>query len=185
MIASSIATKTRTGARASARGAILVEAIIVISFFITCFIGVIYFRALYVQKLHVQRLARSAALAHAMGACTSDPRAAIALDIGARRFGGRAEEGIPFDVIPTTPSIPRGENGSKALARASELMGDSGVNSTVVVRLEGDVSTITREPDGREVGYRSTPSSTSFVVCADKTPDNRYEGMVEKIADLF
>ncbi|MBN9161692.1 MAG: hypothetical protein BGO98_27440 [Myxococcales bacterium 68-20] len=185
MIASPVAARVRTGTRATARGAILVEAIVVISFFITCFIGVVYFRALYVQKLHLQRLARSAAIAHAMGACASDPRAAIERDVGARRLEGRTESGIPFDAIPTVPALPHGENGATALARAREKNGDSGLDQITVVRLEGDASATTRGPDGREAGYRSTPSSTSYVVCADEAPDDRYEGIVEQIANLF
>lgn len=185
MIASPVATSPRTGTRSATRGAILVEAIVVIGFFITCFIGGVYFRALYVQKLHAQRLARSAAIAHAMGACASGPRAAIERDIGARRFEGRTESGIPFDAIPIIPALPHGENGPTALARAREKNGDSGLDRITVVRLEGDASATARGPDGREEGYRSTPSSTSYVVCADETPDDRYEGMVEQIANLF
>ena len=185
MNASLFAMRARNRTRAAARGAVLVEAIVVLGFFITCFIGVVHFRALYVQKLHVQRLARSAAIAHAMGACASDPRAAIERDIGARRLDGRTVSGIPFDALPAVPALPRGENGATALARAREKNGDTGLDRITVVRLEGEASATTRGPDGREQGYRSTPSSTSYVVCADEMPDDRYEGMVEQIADLF
>lgn len=180
---------TRAGkiaARAARRGAILVEAIIVISFFITCFIGVVYFRELYLQKMRVQRLARSASLAHAMGACEADPRAAIDRDIGARRFESTTQSGVPFDAIPEIPALPNADKAPAALARARDKNGDSGLDKITVVRLEGDASTSTRAgEDGRREGYSSTPSSTSYVVCADPTPDMRYEGMVERIANLF
>ena len=45
--------------RRDQRGAIFVEAIVVISVFTLCFLGVLYFRQLYVGKLAVQRLART------------------------------------------------------------------------------------------------------------------------------
>ncbi|MBX3220292.1 MAG: hypothetical protein KF795_07205 [Labilithrix sp.] len=183
---STTARAHRSVARAARRGAILVEAIIVITFFITCFVGVVYFRELYLQKLRVQRLARSATLAHAMGACEADPRGAIERDIGPRRFESKTESGIPFDAIPTIPALPNADKAPTALERARDTSGDSGLDRITVIRLEGDATTTTREgPDGREGGYRSTPSSTSYVVCSDRTPDERYQGMAQRIAELF
>src|SRR5687768_8991176 len=70
--------------RIATRGAVFVEAIAVVSFFIIAFLGIVYFRDLYLEKLRVQRMARAAAMMYAMGACASDPNAAIAADLPGR-----------------------------------------------------------------------------------------------------
>ncbi|HVH42030.1 MAG TPA: hypothetical protein VM925_06790 [Labilithrix sp.] len=164
--------------RSSKRGAIMVEAIIVISFFILCFASVGYFRALYTRKLEAQRLARAAAIAHAMGACNSDPRAAVRSDLGTRQLDERTASGLPFGGLPSGGT----DHGSRALQKIREKNGDTGLDEVTTMK----VSEATRatEPDS-ESGFHVDVSSTAFVVCADPTPDDRYEGMAEQIAKLF
>ena len=180
------AAAARVPRRAPRRGAIMIEALVVISFFVLCFLGVGYFRQLYVQKLHVQRLARASALAHAMSACASDPQGPIARDTGARRFASDTAPGLPFDALPDVPAVPGSEKGAAGLQAIRDKHGDTGLDEVTEVTLAGDARMTSRPaPDGPELGFRGVVSSTSHVVCADPVHEDRYEGMAQRIADLF
>jgi hypothetical protein len=168
--------------RSKQRGAIMVEAVAVISFCTICFIALAYFRSMYVQKIQVQRLSRSSALTHAMGACRTDPRSGVNRDLGKRRFNEKSASGIPFGAIPSVG----GDKGNAGLQKIREKNGDTGLDKVTTITITGDASGITKpRPDGPEHGFRSEVSSTSFMVCGDPTPDDRYEGMVDQIASLF
>ena len=174
--------RTRARIQRAARGAVMVEAVIVITFFVLCFFGVVYFRTLYLEKLQLQRLARASALAHAMGACRSDPRAVVAADLGPRRLEDQRASGLPFDVVPT----PSGNPGSVGLQRIRDKNGDTGFDAVTTVTVAGEARAVGRsDPNSPERGFRSDVSSASSVVCADPTPDDRYAGMVDTIASLF
>jgi len=170
--------------RAKARGAIMVEAVVVITFCTMCFIALTYFRSLYVQKLQVQRLSRSSAMTHAMGACKADPRSGVRHDLGTRRFNEKSASGIPFGAIPGGGS----DKGSAGLQKVREKNGDTGLDKVTTITIVGDASGFSKPSStngGPMNGFQSEVSSTSFVVCGDPTPDDRYEGMVDQILSFF
>lgn len=57
--------------RAVRRGAVFVEALIVVSILLLGLMGLMYFRDVYLTKLRVHRLARAAVLVHGMAGCTN------------------------------------------------------------------------------------------------------------------
>jgi hypothetical protein len=59
----------RARSRARARGAVLVEAVIVIPVFIILFAGIVFFGKIYDAKLNMLRLTRQSAWTHAMANC--------------------------------------------------------------------------------------------------------------------
>lgn len=169
-----------TSRQRAARGAVMVESIVVISFFVLAFIGVLYFRSLYTHKLEAQRLARAAAMTHAMGACKTDPRGGIARDLGGRGFEQTPGVGTPFDAQPPSGN----DKGSEALKNVRESLGDDGLASVTTIRLDQRVG-VTSRPDDPRSGFHANVSSASYVVCGDTVHDDRYEGIVQHIADLF
>lgn len=151
------------------RGAIFVEAIVVVSVFVICFMGVIYFRTLFVEKLRVQRVARAAALSHAMAACKGAPTGTPELKGAVPRAGGNAK--VSDSLRGTT-------------ARADSILDVFGqsnpLNPTTEVGLMTNVSTSTTD-DGRTSGFSATVASTSYVSCADEVTNEQFGAIVDKV----
>ena len=159
----------------------MVEAVIVITFFVIAFVGLTYFRVLYTEKLRTQRIARAAALGHAMGACRGDPDAASAPEVGRRAVSTRTLEGVPFDVVP------RGTGGGgDILGRARDKNQTAGADSVAEVSITGGAAASTQPgPAAADTGFSAKVATSSYVVCGDATPEDRYEGMVDAVLSAF
>lgn len=178
----------RTSLRTRQRGAVMVEAVVVIVFFVMCFSAVVYFRLLYTQKMSVQRLARAASISHAMGACQGDSKAPVASDLGTRKFEEKEPKNLAFDVLPSGLS----GLGIDALDKALALEGATGKVTTIAV--DGEASSLPkRDPNApppdpkapKPLGFEGHVSSDAVVACADVTPDDRYAALAELIARTF
>jgi hypothetical protein len=160
----------RAKRRASERGAVFVEAIIVITFFIIAFTGVTFFHQLYVGKLRVTRLSRAATLHYAIIGCQGDIKNELTA------VGGTSK--TPGGLNGNDVSYGSSTNPSSSDAQ-SALNGQSGVSSLgaqiVHISADGDVSA-----HGGGHTYNAKLDSQSWVGCADQTTDKQYEDIIPK-----
>lgn len=168
------------------RGAVFVEALIVISFFILIFIGIVYFRTFYLTQIKVMRLARASSIAYTMGACTAnDPAAWASSDIK----GSTQSTGQTKSTQPTSQSTAASSNSPEAQAIMSELPGagnDNGmVNPIGNVGLSEVVRAGTKTTFGGRDWFQSTPRATSYVTCGDKVRNGSFDEVLSYVKDHF
>jgi len=77
------------------RGAVFVEAVVIISFLTLALLGITFFHKLYVQKERSARLAGAAAIAFAMGACNGDATASIKSEMPKGQSGNSTQNNEP------------------------------------------------------------------------------------------
>ena len=174
-------------AKVRTRGAILVEAVVVISLMVMFFLGMVYFRALYVQKLRVQRLARSATVAFAMNACQGgDAIAPVRSDLGnATDHGSGSQAGDTKNAINAGSAPPSvGQNGGNPIGNALAKSGFAGDPiATVVLQARG--SGTSQSQSGQTLGYQSTVSSTSYIGCGDRQRDGDFNEALSFVTSEF
>ena len=172
--------------RRARRGAIFVEAIIVISFFTVCFLGVLYFRELYLGKMHVQRLARASAMARAMSACKADASAGLEKDVP-RPLREHQEDGPgpPFE-LKLPGSGPGVDLANKVLSELEGSLGGGLLGKITVVDLTTSASATTRKDlASPRQGFESEVSSQSFVFCMDPVSDDQFGEIIPHVEDVF
>jgi len=174
---------TKARIRRAQRGAIFVEAIIVISFFTLCFLGVLYFRELYVAKMQVQRLARASAMAHAMSACTGDARAGLERDLPgppAQSKTQGSEKSAKIEAMGTGKGARKANDAINSLGRSSAL------DTVTVVALTTTASATTQKDLlSPKQGFESNVSSESFVSCMDQVSDDQFGEIIPHVLDVF
>lgn len=169
--------------RSFARGAVFVEALIVLSVFILFFLGIVYFRELYVGKMTTQRLARAGAVAHAMSACKSDLGGLLRADLpkGFELRGGTAKDGSsPF-------FSASGDFGTDNLfSNVADGFGGTALNEMTTVTVSGTAGAKTRSgPLGKKTGFESTVSSSSYVSCGDQLTTDRYSALPQAVISFL
>ncbi len=169
--------------RARARGAIFVEALVVISALSLCFAGLVYFRQLYLRQLSSAQLARGAALAHALAACKSNaPEAWLGRDLADHRSLTPARERQPARGGSGRGGSLRGDGG-----RAARLFGGSGAATSDGEGLLNPITTADVSGQallrGQGVLYQGEARSRSFVSCGEEVKQGDYEQLVPMIRD--
>jgi hypothetical protein len=173
--------------RASRRGAVFVEALIVSSALSLGFGALVYFRDLYLRQLSAQRLARGAALAHALAGCKSNaPERWIGRDLADYRSN------TPRQTRQSARggAAPNGRVGGDG-GRAARLFGSSGSATSDGEGLlnpitDADVSGLARLR-GRAAGGRALfegqARSRSYVSCGEEPKDGDYDQLIPMIRD--
>jgi hypothetical protein len=167
------------------RGAVFVEAIIVVSFFTLIFVGLVYFRTFYLTQLKVMRLARASSIAYTMGACTAnDPAAWASSDIkGSTQSTGQTKTTSPTSQSTATQGSP------EAQAIMKDLPG--GGNDDGIMNPIGNVGLSEVVRAGMKTALRtsnwfeSTPRATSYVSCGDKVRDGSFDEVLGYVKDHF
>lgn len=168
--------------RTAQRGAIFVEAIIVVVFFTLCFLGVVYFRELYVGKMHVQRLARSSAMAHAMNACSGDITPGLDKDL---QKNAAAPSSAETRGDPRPPGDQKAE-AHDALEAFDQTKTGTPLDEVTAITVSTSANATTKNPDTqKEQGFRSTVSASSFVTCSDPVSDEGIEQIFPRIGAVF
>lgn len=175
--------------RARVRGAIFVEATIVICTFTLFLMGVIFFRELYVKKIRTQTLARVSAIAYAMGGCQSsiEPQKWLGDDLG------RATPGNKTDDDRTAPES--GSNiASSGSDKASSIMssfpqaGDGSTFLNPVNKITMAKSIKVTKPNGmfRSDSVMETPiGARSHQSCGDVVRDGDFDEIVDVVTGVF
>lgn len=172
------------------RGAILVEALIVISFLIMGFMGLIFFRAYYTKTLAATRLARGSILVYSMTGCgdSNHPRVWIGTSdlasLNAAAPGGGSEP-----AQSGRPAATATDEGGSVMSRIPGLSGDgSGIMNPITVSdLTGHVRVFTsggllgRDRTAFENGVRAR----SFVSCGDPIRDGDFSDVLSYISGIF
>lgn len=170
--------------RRAQRGAVFVEAIIVVSFFTLCFLGVLYFREVYLAKLRVQRLARASAMAHAMGSCDVDAKAGLDKDLGTVAPGQTPGDGTPLPL-----DFPPGEGAGKAkdvLSGFSRTQGGTPLDKTTKITLTTTAAATTKKDQApQREGFQSEVASASFVTCMDPASGGGVGDVIPRLADIL
>jgi hypothetical protein len=175
---------------ARARGAILVEAVIVIAAFTLFFVAFVFFRQLYVAHIVAARLARGSAIAFAMGGCeNNEPQPWL------------GQDGNKYDVRPPAKpgeTIPPREGESVSATGSDEATGIVG-NIPGLSGGAGVLNPIATTAVAKEVGTgtRSSRLSTrrallskrfephSYVTCGDVVRNGQYDEVLDYAKDSF
>jgi hypothetical protein len=171
------------------RGAVFVEALIVVSVFTILFLGVLFFRDLYMQQMRTQRLARAGALHNAMGACEESMLHDLEEELRGlptdRQVDEEPEEEDPADAIPDSDTNSRGKEVYGAVAAADGVRGPPLMRITTL-KATGEASVTTRSgPDAPEQGFRGKVGSGSYVACGDAVNNKQYGGLASYVAGIF
>jgi hypothetical protein len=179
----------RRRSRARTRGAIFVEAIIIISTFVLLFLSMVFFRNMYLRKIQVARLARATVMAFSMQGCPDGQRtdqwASVDLDPNAGR-------NTPPTSTTPTPVPPKGKTPSR---RANDIMkeipgGSDGSQLNPIAELgfsmKASATTKTSSnPLAARRGYSKTMSSTSWVSCTEGIRGDSYADVMHYALDRF
>ena len=163
------------------RGAVFVEAVVIISFLTLALLGITFFHKLYVEKERAARLAGAAAIAFAMGACNGDATASIKTEMPKGQSGNSTQNNEP------PPQKYQNESHSDSSQKALSAAGSKDnnfLNPTSDVTVSGKASSTTKS-DGKTKGFSVNVSSKSFVSCSDETTDKDFEAVIGKIGDLI
>jgi hypothetical protein len=174
--------------RARARAAVFVEAVVVISTLSLCFGALIYFRDLYLRQLSTARLARSAALAHALGACKSNsPEQWLGRDLSDYRSLTPRQQRQPV-----RGGAGRGAGGRGDGGRASRLFAGSGsatsdgeglLNPITDADVSGRAQLRGGGPTRRGLSFQGEARSQSFVSCGEEVKNGDYDQLIPMIRD--
>jgi Tfp pilus assembly protein PilX len=179
--------------RARQRGAIFVEAIIVITFFVLALMGLVYFRSLYTKKLTAMRLARSAALVHSMGACkNNEPQSWIAKDMGSLN---------PSPSPPETENASGGSGAPQQEGKSKQVMdeaeqrgygmssdGTTFLNEITVATFSGEAWVAQQDAttDPSKAVFHKRVNSKSYVSCGEEVRSgNEFDGLIGWIKGIF
>jgi hypothetical protein len=186
--------------RSSQRGAVFVEAAIVIATFIIVFMGIVFFRDFYVKKIDVARLARASAIAYSMGACeAANPTDWAATDLGR----GSTSTSQPVTNAQTSntctysssacqtnnqhqqsTATPANSSSAQAQTIMNGLPG-MGKSDDTMLNPIGEVGLSNQARSSPRRGFVGTALSTSYVSCGDKVRTGSFENIWKVALDAF
>jgi hypothetical protein len=176
--------------RARKRGAVMVEALIVVSLLILCFMGLIFFRAYYTKTLVATRLARGSILVYSMTGCgdTNEPAQWLGFKDLANLSAARPNQGSQPAQSGRTPATASGTGGS-VLSRIPGLSGDGGgiLNPITVSDLSGRVRVTTSGGtfSPRRTMFENQVHARSFVSCGDPIRNGEWSDVLSYISGIF
>ncbi len=162
------------------RGAVFVEALVVISVFILFLLGILFFRELYLKKLSTMRLARAGAMAHAMAACKPDIGAILRDDIPASSKASRRSTTEPLLTERAKAPESKADN---IFDKMDDGSGGTPLNEVNDVGLSSSASATSKpSPFEAEIGFRGDVTSNSYVSCGDELQTEQYGAIAPFIA---
>ena len=166
-------------ARRRTRGAVFVEAIIIITSFVLFLMGMMFFRSVYQNKLLAMRAARGATLAHAMGGCKANaPQAWLQSD---KPAGAGTQRGEDKRSEPTTASPPAHASARRVYDELPEVGQDGSVlNPIDNVTLSTPVSVLSKNK-----GFRGNVASISHASCNNEVHNRQFTEVVDKVTKAF
>ena len=184
-------------ARCHARGAVFLEAAVVISALTLGLLVLSYVRALYVEQMAVSRLARAAVIAHSMAGCKSNqPREWLGRDLAEYTMQGESRDSQPAQGkdnggAATAPSSAKANN----LVQRSGATSSDGkglLNPITDAELAG-LAQATAKEGGRSSRTRTVFAgrvrAKSFVSCGDEVKDGDFDRVLgvmrDEISSLF
>jgi hypothetical protein len=176
-----------TKGRSRQRGAIMVEACIVIASFVLVFLAMVFFRNMYLRKIQTMRLSRATMMAYSMQGCPDNQSATqwagVDLDPKAGQNPGKDN---------STTAVPATEKTHSK--RADEIMGTvpgagsngSALNPIGELGLTMKAAATTKSSLlGTRKGFKATMGSTSYVTCGEGIKDDSFKGIIHYALDHF
>jgi hypothetical protein len=179
---------TRSSSRRLQRGAIFVEAIIVVSTFILLFLGMVFFRDMYLKSLRVSRMARATVIAYSMKGCPTDRDPAEWAGDDLDPKAGKSAPG------PTQTPVPKPNQLAIPSKRAQRVMGElpgagsngSPMNPIADLGFSMEAHASTRKSKlGARKGFKRKMSSISFVSCGEGIKKDGFENVVNYALSKF
>ena len=160
-----------------ARGAALIEAIIVIVFLILAFTGLVFFHRLYLNKVRTTRVSRAATLHNAITFCKTDVRTELATAGGtSTALGGFLGNDIPYNQNP-------GANMSSVATSAAG--NQSGVSSSLGAKIVHITNDGQAQASGGGNVFKGKTTSTSYVGCADPVSDEQFGEIIPRVKNAI
>jgi hypothetical protein len=173
--------------RSSQRGAVFVEALIVIASFIMFFMGIVYFRDLYVKEIDVARLARASTIAYSMGAC--DPATLPTAWVQSDLPKGAQSKGTPSQPNQAPHNGNTAAQGGKEADQAKSILGvlpGAGSDSSMLNPITHlGLSAQAQSSKQAKVGFKGVARSTSYVSCGDKIRQGEFDEVFGYVKDFF
>ena len=191
MTSSFIELPRRHAARARARGAVFLEAIVVISALTLGLIALSYVRDLYVEQMAVARLTRAAVIAHSMAGCKGNqPREWLGKDLASYSTQG-ANQDRQSARGKDNAGTPSGTNSAKA----TNLVQRSGATSSDGKGLLNPITDAEfagqAQAGGKQTGsaarsqtlFSGRVRAKSFVSCGDEVKDGDFDRVLGVMKD--
>ena len=181
--------KTSSFTERRQRGAVFIEAIVVISALTLGLLALVYIRDLYVKQLGVSRLARAAVIAHSMAGCkTNQPRDWLGRDTAGytASAANRDQQSAAGKNGGSTPSTSGGRAGNLIQkAGGSSADGKGMLNPITDTQLAGQASASAKaSPLGRsQSAFSGRVRATSFVSCGDEVKDGDFDRIMGVMKD--
>jgi hypothetical protein len=177
-------TTIRTNAQ---RGAIFVEAIIIIASFTLMLLGMVFFRMLYVHSTITSRLARGGAIAYSMSGCDAPtPKDWIGPD--AKKYTVLQPNPPSNDSVPTSETT-QAQKSTQAQSATSKIPGLGGKNFLNPIGEVSDETTVGAGTVG-SLGSKKTVFQThlapkSYVTCGEIVRDGDFDEVFGYVKDMF
>ena len=169
--------RAKRGSRGNERGAVLVEAIVVIAFFVIAFTGLVYFHTLYLTKIRTSRISRVATLHHAIVGCEGNVQTELAQAGGASVTpGGKLTNNVPYK---------NGAGSTLSPVAQSAAGGKSGVGSSLDAKIVHITNDGLAKAHGGGAVYASKTDTTSYVGCSDPVSNEQYGDIVPNLKNAF
>jgi hypothetical protein len=183
-------TSSFTDRKRAQRGAIFVEAVVVISAFSLCLLAACYLRNLYVRELGVARLARAAVIAHSMAGCKGElPRDWLGKDIGNYELHEPNQDQQTAhgkDSATASASTPANSRAGGVLQRAGGTSSDGKgmLNPITDTELDGQARVSAETVSGRPAPvFSGKVRSKSYVSCGDEVRDGDFDRILGVLKD--
>jgi len=188
---SSIEPRLRRPARSTQRGAVFLEATVVISALTLGLLALVYVRDLYLQQLAVSRLTRAAVIAHSMAGCKSNqPREWLAKDLAQYTAQG-ANQDRQSAHGKDNDSTSSGTDSAKArnLVQRSGATSSDGkglLNPITDAEFGGQAKASGKEGGGNgrsQTVFSGRVRARSFVSCGDEVKDGDFDRVLGVMKD--
>jgi hypothetical protein len=181
----------RFAMRRSRRGAMMVEAVVVISCLTFGLVGIEFFRLFYLKGMTAARLARGGLIAHSMMACEGTTQDWIGQkDLGKFTVSTPNAENQPSQGPSNTSASPSGQESGRVGGIMSKIGGTTGDGKGLLVpmtntRLAGTAGVETKRGalSTAKTVFKKDVASRSYVGCGDKIRDGNVEEVLNKFKD--
>lgn len=174
------------------RGAMMVEAVVVISSLIVGLCGVEFFRLFYLRAMTSARLARGGLIAHSMMACEGSTEAWVGQK-DLRKFTVSTPDATkePARGTPEQSATPSGSESGFVSGLMDKIGGTTGDGKGLLVpmtntRFAGKAGVETKRGgmfSPTETVFQANVASRSYVGCGDKVRDGKIKDLIDKFKE--
>lgn len=178
-------------AKRARRGAMMVEAVVVISCLTFGLVGIEFFRLFYLKGMTAARLARGGLIAHSMAACEGSTEDWIGQkDLGKFTVSTPSPQDQASQGPSSSAASPSGSESGRVGGLLSKIGGTTGDGKGLLVpmtntRLAGTAGVQTKRGalSTAKTVFKKDVASRSYVGCGDKIRDGNVQELLNKFKD--